>query len=118
MKKLSLFIIGLSLFATGSMNTRGQGELEEARRQWLYERYAEATSMKPGMSRADLLRVFKEDGGLQRIPATRYLLKSCNMIKIEVEFDTEYGQRYKKKPDAELKITKISRPYLEYPQMD
>jgi hypothetical protein len=118
MKKLSLFIIGLSLFATGSMSTRGQNELEEARRQWLYERYAEATSIKPGMSRADLLRFFEEDGGLQSIPATRYMLKSCNMIQIEVKFDTEYGQAYKEKPDADLKITKVSQPYLKYPSMD
>jgi len=118
MKRSSLFIIGLLLLATYSITTHGQGEQEEVHRQWLYERYAEATSIKPGMSRADLLRVFKEDGGLQRIPATRYLLKSCKMIKIEVEFDTEYGQAYKEKPDADLKITKVSQPYLEYPHAD
>jgi len=118
MKRSWLFIIGLLLFATYSITTHGQGELEEVHRQWLYERYAEATSIKPGMSRADLLRVFKGDGGLQRIPATRYLLKSCNMIKVEVEFDTEYGQAYKEKLDADLKITKVSQPYLEYPIRD
>jgi hypothetical protein len=118
MKRSSLFIIGLLLLATYSITTHGQSEQEEIHRQWLYERYAEATSIKPGMSRADLLRAFEEDGGLQRIPATRYLLKSCNMIKIEVEFDTEYGQAYKEKPDADLKITKVSQPYLEYPHAD
>jgi hypothetical protein len=117
-KRLLLFIVCLSLFATYSMTTRGQDEFKQAHRQWLEERYTEATSIQPGMSRADLLRVFKEDGGLQRIPATRYLLKSCNMIKIEVEFDTEYGAAYEEKPDVELKITKVSQPYLEYPHMD
>jgi hypothetical protein len=118
MKRSSLFIIGLLLLATYSITTHGQGEQEQAHRQWLNEQYTEATSIKPGMSRADLLQVFEEDGGLQRIPATRYLLKSCNMIKIEVEFDTEYGQAGEEKPDADLKITKVSQPYLEYPHRD
>ncbi|HEV2665877.1 MAG TPA: hypothetical protein VG324_13250 [Blastocatellia bacterium] len=117
MKRSSLFIIGLLLLATYSISTHGQGDQEEVHRQWLYQRYAEATSIKPAMSRADLLRVFREDGGVQPIPATRYVLKSCNMIKIEVEFDTEYGHAYKKKPDADLKITKVSQPYLTYPAM-
>jgi hypothetical protein len=115
MKRLLFLIIGLSLFATYSMTTRGQDEPDQAHKHWLNDRYAEATSIQPGMSRADLLRVFEEDGGLQRIPATRYLLRSCHMIKIEVNFDTEYGQAYKEKPDADLKITKVSKPYLQYP---
>ena len=117
-KRLLLCIIGLSLFATYSMTTREQDEPEQAHKRWLNERYAEATSIKPGMSRADLLRVFKEDGGFQSIPATRYILRSCDMIQIGVEFDTEYGQAYKEKPDEDLKITKVSRPYLALPAMD
>jgi hypothetical protein len=117
-KRLLLLIIGLSLFAPCSTATQGQEELEQAHKQWLNERYAEAISIRPGMSRAELLRVFKEDGGFQSIPATRYILRSCDMIQIEVKFDTEYGQAYKDKPDEDLKITKVSRPYLKYPSMD
>jgi hypothetical protein len=100
------------------MSTRRHVGLEETRTQWLHERYAEATSIKPGMSRADLLRVFREDGGLQTTPATHYILKSCDMIQIEAKFDMEYGRAYKEKPDPDLKITKVSRPYLKYPSMD
>jgi len=118
MKRSLLFIVGLLLFATYSIITHGQGEQEEAHRQWLNEMYTEATSIKPGMSRADLLRVFEEDGGLQRIPATRFLLKRCRMIKVEVEFDTKYGRMYKEKSDEDLKITKVSQPYLAYPHYD
>ena len=118
MKGSLLFIIGLLLLATYSITTHGQDEQEQAHRQWLNELYTEATSIKPGMSRADLLRVFEEDGGLQRIPATRFLLKRCRMIKVEVEFDTEYGQEYKESADENLKITKVSLPYLEYPHYD
>jgi hypothetical protein len=118
MTRLSVITIGLSLLTTLSLATQGQSEREQAHKLWLTQRYAEAISIEPGMSRADLLRVFDEDGGLQRIPATRYLLKSCRMIKIEVEFETEYDQGDKEKPDEELKITKVSQPYLEYPHRD
>ena len=40
------------------------------------------------------------------------------MIKVEVEFDTEYGQGYKERADEDLKITKVSQPYLDYPHYD
>lgn len=29
-----------------------------------------------------------------------------------------YGQAYKEKPEADLKIKKVSQPYLEYPISD
>jgi hypothetical protein len=81
--------------------------------QWLQDRYKEATSIKAGMSREDLLKVFMEDGGLNTIPATRYVLRSCHLIKVDVEFDTKHGQAYEEKMDRELKIKQISKPYLE-----
>jgi hypothetical protein len=59
-----------------------------------------------------------EDGGVQRIPATRYILRNCNMIKVDVDFDTEYGQAYKPVPDEKLKIKSVSKPYLEYKHYD
>ncbi|HZS08400.1 MAG TPA: hypothetical protein VFD58_26440 [Blastocatellia bacterium] len=118
MKKLPLLMIGSLLFVMYTANSRGQVEPDNAARQWLEERYKEATSIKPGMTRADLMTVFEMDGGFDRIPASRYVLKSCKMIKVEVEFDTQYGRAYKETPDAKLKITRISRPYLEHQFMD
>ncbi len=80
---------------------------------WLQARYEEAPSIKPGMTRADLLELFVVDGGIQRIPPMIYCLKSCKRIKIEVELDTLYGREYQEKPDTEMKIIKISKPFLE-----
>ena len=70
------------------------------------------------MSRAELMKVFEEDGGLQRIPAGRYVLRSCRMIKVEVEFDVGYGQASGMQPGEEVKIKGISKPYLEYMHAD
>jgi hypothetical protein len=73
---------------------------------WLRARIAEAQSIKPGMALAQLLEHFAEDGGMQPIPATRYVLSSCAMIKVDVELD------------AASRLRSISRPYLELPYMD
>jgi AraC-like DNA-binding protein len=108
------------LFGIGAFTASpsGRSEAGQGTRQWLEERYKEATSVRAGMSRAELLRVFDEDGGLQRIPASRYVLRSCRMIKVDVEFDVGYGQAYRVKPDKELKIKGISKPYLEHMYAD
>jgi len=97
---------------------RAQTANGQAHEPWLEERYKEATSIKTGMTRADLLKLFEEDGGLQSIPAGRYVLKSCHLIQIEVKFDTKYGVNYRPTPDENLKIVEVSRPYLERMAMD
>jgi hypothetical protein len=91
---------------------------ENSPQEWLREIYKEATSIHKGMTRAELLEKYRTDGGIQRIPESRFVLKACSLIKIEVEFETPYGQAYKLKPDSQLIITKISQPYLEHPAKD
>lgn len=99
------------------------------------------------MSRADLLKLFEMDGGLQLMLPERYVLKSCTMIKVDIKFDIpnetkntiipedlrfemasptvdlEGKPSSTKKdlqfvPDEKLKIKTVSRPYLEPEVMD
>jgi len=92
---------------------------EEKHEAWLLERLREARSIKAGMSKADLLNVFTPDGGFQRIPPERYVLRTCQYIKVHVRFQLP-GERPLAKipPDTELKILIISRPYLDLPIAD
>ena len=98
---------------------------------WLQERYFEATSIKEGMTRAELLKIFRMDGGLQTLLPTRYVLKSSSFIKVDVEFDVPTGSKvlpedlrfemdslkesskYQFVSNDKLKIARISRPYVE-----
>lgn len=70
-------------------------------------------SVKVGMSRAELLKVFKEEGGLSTRLRRRYVYHECPTIKVDVEFDPveakEDGQEY-----PSDKISKISKPFLEW----
>jgi hypothetical protein len=68
-------------------------------------------TIKPGMTRSDLLTVFATEGGLSTRTHQTYVLKQCPMIKVDVEFEVS-GK------EAEDKITGISRPYLEYERTD
>jgi hypothetical protein len=83
---------------------------------WLRDRVTEAYSVQAGMSRADLLRVFEPDGGLQRIPPRRYILRECDLIKVDVQFAFPEGiSSSNPPPDNELVISSISKPYFERP---
>ena len=82
--------------------------------EWLRDRLVEAHSIQVGMSRADLLKVFDPDGGFDRVPSERYVLDSCTLTKVDVQFDVPRGTAFTHLPaDTELKITAISKPYLE-----
>lgn len=109
--------------------------------EWLQKKYFEALSIKEGMTRAELLKVFRMDGGLQSLLATRYVLKGSNFIKVDVEFEVPAGmkgyvvpedlrhemeisdgnsaskraaqEKYYFVANEKLKIKSISRPYLE-----
>jgi len=101
---------------------------EEAKHlDWLVARIGEALSIKAGMSRADLLKVFQVEGGLQRIPPERYCLQSCVYIKVRVRFrvaktvspqpHVEPGKQYERLrsiPHTDWIIETISEPYLGY----
>ena len=65
------------------------------------------------MSRADLLKVFTEEGGLSTRTWRRYVYRECLYIKVDVEFEPA-GNTEDKLPERPTdKITKISKPFLE-----
>lgn len=139
----SILLVSL-LTINGFTVSRPQSDFAHDR--WLQERHFEAISIKVGMTRADLLKVFRMDGGLQSLLPTRYVLKSSNFIKVDVEFDVPEGEKgkvipedlrfemespafdfegkpapgydYRFVPNDNLKIKSISRPYLEQFNLD
>lgn len=117
------------LFTVDGATFRGPQSDPEKNR-WLRERYVEATSIKEGMTRADLIKVFQIDGGMQRLLPTRYVLKGTGLIKVDVEFEVPSSGRIVPEDlrfewlnldhsdiqfvsNEKLKIKQISKPYLE-----
>ncbi len=74
---------------------------------WVSSVLAWIATIKPGMTRSDLLRVFTMEGGLSTRTHRTYVLKQCRTIKVDVEFSISGNE-------AEDKITQMSKPYLDY----
>ena len=117
MKIGALLIMGLLVVVGASRSPVAQSSDDKAHQQWLEARYKEATSVQAGMTRADLMKLFVEDGGIQTIPARRYVLKSCYLIQIDVTFDGP-SRADRTVPDGELKIVEVSKPYLQRMALD
>jgi hypothetical protein len=78
----------------------------EQRTLWLGKVIRQVAAISPGMTRTDLLRIFRTEGGIYMREQQTYVLKECNYIKVDVVFspaNDEAGDR----------IVRISRPYLD-----
>ena len=89
----------------------GEPVIDWERTEWLGNVLAWIATIKAGMTRSDLLRVFTMEGGLSTRTRRTYVLKQCPIIKVGVEFSISGNE-------AEDKITHISKPYLAYSHSD
>jgi hypothetical protein len=84
---------------------------------WIANALKEIQSIKPGMSRAELLKVVREEGGLSTRTQRRYAYRGCPYIKVDVKFeavgepDRAAGTGAESSQD---KVTSVSQPFLEW----
>src|SRR5262249_5929727 len=85
---------------------------------WIAKSLKEIENVKVGMTRDDLLKVFEEEGGISTRTWRRYVYRDCPYIKVDVEFEPvgETGNKMTESPRD--KITKISKPSLEWSIVD
>jgi hypothetical protein len=81
---------------------------------WLAECILEMQTIKPGMTRRDLLNVFQKEGGLSTRTARRYAYRNCPYIKVDVKFDPVGNPDDKLTNTPADRITQISQPFLEW----
>ncbi len=107
--------IGVRDTANAKENMTASSNNEHHR--WLLDRIKEAKTIETGISRAALLKLFEVEAGLQQTLPTRYTLKNCPEIHIEVTFDSAGKQTTTKRPvasDEDLVILTVSPLYLDY----
>jgi hypothetical protein len=86
--------------------------------QWVSSVLAWTVDIKPGKTRRDLLRVFTTEGGVSTRMHQTYVLKQCPYIKVDVELAAVSKEQDPLTEMPDDKITKISRPYLDYSIVD
>ncbi len=95
----------------------GEPAIDWEHAQWVSSVMAWIATIKPGMTRKELLQVFTTEGGLSTRTQRTYVLSQCRTIKVDVEFSAA-GKENDMQEMPEDKIVKISKPYLEYSILD
>lgn len=124
-------IDGHSLFG---ISPGSRTQLSQAHVQWVSEVLTRMQTIKPGMTREALYRVFTTEGGLVFSPYKRtFVNRDCPYFKVDVDFRAAVvvgatepdEQRQDEKDDEKFLggngrdiIVKISTPYLQFSIMD
>jgi len=116
---ISALLFGLVAFVSVAAvlppsEIRGTDEHTE----WIAKSLREIESIKVGMMRADLLRVFNEEGGISTRTWRRYAYRDCPYIKVDVEFEAVGELKSRGSQSPKDKIIKISKPFLEWSIID
>jgi hypothetical protein len=97
----------------------GPAPEQQAHIDWVGKVYERMLTIKPGMTRGQLLQVFQGDGGLSTPLQGRFVSRECLYFKVDVEFaavgrpSRDGNGRVTMVESDEDRITRISKPYLE-----
>ena len=121
---LAILLVAAGSYAGSRQKTDKPTQKDRVCIEWLLERMAEAKSIEVGMSLEDILTVYELRGGVQFIELDEpfsgsihhgwFILRKCRYIHLEVEFEIPEGINPPEASHKDVKIKKLSRPYLEY----
>jgi hypothetical protein len=86
--------------------------------EWVAKSLREMQTVKAGATRAELLKVFREEGGISTRTQRTYVYRECRYIKVDVEFEPAGDAKNAHVEDAGDRIVKISRPFLDWSVTD
>ena len=122
MKNISRAVFGAALIvglaAAVSSGISSQQTEKEGHVAWVLQSLERMRTVKPGMTRADLLKVFTTEGGLSTRLWRTYVSREGPFFKVDVEFtpagrvDRDRAGRFLSGEDDRDLIKAISRPYI------
>ena len=77
---------------------------------WVLDSLVKMETIKPGMTRAELLKVFEREGGISSASEAHYVFRDCPYFRVDVVFTLTKPGLVESPSD---KIKTISRPYIE-----
>jgi hypothetical protein len=87
---------------------------------WIVHTLEKMETIKPGMTREELLKVFATEGGLSTELNRTFISRDCPYFKVDVEFEAvgrpnrDKDRRVTLVEDSRDIIVKVSRPYLQF----
>jgi hypothetical protein len=105
-----------------------KAESEAAKQQdhvaWVVAALKRMQTIKPGMTRGDLLKAFTTEGGTFTALQRTFVSRDCPYFKVDVEFEAvgrpsrDADGRVTQVESGDARIVKISRPYLQFSIID
>jgi len=88
--------------------------------EWVKKCLQDFNSIKPGITRGEIEKKFRHDGGLIASPfSVRFTHPSCPYFKIDVRFVSKSNTDDQSwKWEKEDKVDSVSKPYIERPFYD
>jgi hypothetical protein len=118
MKTLTYILLATTILALVIMPSRAGTDTSQDLTKQLTSVWFEIQKIKPGMTRADLVKIFKENTGGVAWPESKpfpfmehqkYDYRGCQIIQVDVDFAPS-DSKAARPTDI---ITKISKPYLD-----
>lgn len=106
------------MLAATSLAATQTTETDKEHAKWIASVMDSMQTIKPGMTREDLLKVFTTEGGLSFRLRRTYVYKECPYIKVTVEFEAVENPEDGLTERPGDKIVKISVPFLQYSVTD
>ncbi len=114
------FLVGLTLvLVSAEFHHVGRSQDNQDHVRWVANSLKEMETIKVGMTRADLVKVFAEEGGLSNRQWRQYVYLICPYFKVKVEFEpVGEPEGPNSMESSKDKIMKISQPFLEWSVLD
>jgi len=113
---LTLIVLGTVFLSNCVKTSSGQNQTSNC--QCVSDALSEIGKIEAGMKRKDLVKIFRNDGGISAINPQRFVYEKCNFIKVEVKFKSVDKSKEFPMGSPEDEINEISKPYLEHPYYD
>lgn len=124
-RELCIFIASATIAAvTTSEASQAQTKPSQEHVAWVLEVLTRMKTIKPGMTRKELLTVFTTEGGMYTGLWRTFVSRDCPYFKVNVEFEAvgrpgkDAEGRHTGVEDDRDVIVKISDPYLGYANFD
>jgi hypothetical protein len=121
---LSAAAVGGAISVRGMHQQSRMQAFDKDHTAWVAESLKRMQTIKPGMTRTDLLKVFTTEGGLSTGLQRTFVSQDCPYFKVDVEFEAvgrssrDANGRVTLAEGSQDLIVKISRPYLEFSIID
>lgn len=112
---LFLVLLVLGIFPTPS---RAGEEVDKNLTKQISNILVECQKIVPGMTRAELLKVFTTEGGLSTARHRTYVYRRCPYLKVDVDFTPADPKQTALEERPTDTISKLSKPYLEWSIVD